>query len=87
MVSMVCGEINKSTSKKKRSFGYGGFGGFGGDHNHENNYYNDPYASNDGYYLHDPHQHTHSHTLVTKKFGFPVPYPQPYPVPYPVKVS
>lgn len=77
--------MSKLTSKKKRSFGFGGFGGFGGDYNQDNNYYNDAFSSNDGYYLSDPHQHTHSHTLVTKKFGYPI--PQPYPVPYPVKVN
>lgn len=74
--------MNKISSKIKRSFG---FGAFNGDHNHDHNFYNDAFTSNDGYYLTNPHHYTHSHTLVTKKFGFPV--PQPYPVPYPVKVN
>lgn len=81
MVSLINGEMNKVSSKKKRSFG--------DDYDQNNyynynNYYNDPFTSNDGHYLSNPQHHTHSHTLVTKKFGFPI--PQPYPVPYPVKV-
>lgn len=71
MVSLAYGEMNKISTKKKRSFGFGAFG----DHSYDQNYYNDPYQSNDDYFLPNPHQHTHSHTLVTKKFGFPVPYP------------
>lgn len=82
IVSFTNGEMSKSSAKKKRSFG---FGAFNGDPHQDNNYYNDAFASNDGYHFANPHQHTHSHTLVTKKFGFPV--PQPYPVPYPVKVT
>lgn len=82
MVSLTSGDVNKTSSKKKRSFG---FGAWNGDHNYDNNYYNSPFTSNDGYYLTDPHHHTHSHTLVTQKFGIPI--PQPYPVLYPVKVD
>lgn len=79
--------VNGELSRTKRSFG---FGAFSGDHNFDNNYYGNygnPFMSDGGYHLPDPHHHhhTHSHTLVTKKFGIPV--PQPYPVPYPVKVG
>lgn len=90
MASVVSGEVDKTTSKKKRSFGYGPYegGGFHGDHGYDSNFYSEPFTSHDNYYVpHDHHhhqQHTHSHTLVTKKYGIPV--PQPYPVPYPVKV-
>lgn len=90
MVSIVNGEISQTPSKKKRSFGYGAFeaGGFHDGHSFDNNYISDPFTSHDGYYVphaHQPHQHLHSHTLVTKKYGIPI--PQPYPVPYPVKVG